>query len=104
MRDSRNAEWVFYNLTDKYESIQYSLEFIQFDENLKISNCYGNRWFYICDSFNDCIGIIDDQRGRMITMNCDKDIEKSLLKLYDLSDEDSYKAYGVSKCEERFIL
>lgn len=104
MRDLRNSEWVFYVLSDTYESLQDSLEFRQFDKNLKISNCYGNRWFFICDNFNYCIGIIDDQTGRMITMNYDKDIEKSLLKLYDLSDEDSYKAYGFSKCEERFTL
>lgn len=104
MRDLRNSEWVFYKLTDEYESIQHSLEFIRFDVNLKISNCYGNRWFYICDNSNECIGIIDDQTGRMITMNYCKDIEKSLLKLYELSDFDSYNRYGFSKCEERIKL
>lgn len=104
MRDLRNSEWVFYKLADEYESLQGSLKFRKFDENLKISNCYNNRWFYICDNSNDCIGVIDDQTGRMITMNYCKDIEKSLSKLYDLSDYDSYNRYGFSKCEERFIL
>lgn len=104
MRDSRNSEWVFWKLTDEYENLQGSLEFRRFDENLKISNCYGNRWLYICNNTNDCIGIIDDQTGRMITMNYNSDIEKSLLKLYDLPDEESYKKYDFSKCEERFRL
>lgn len=104
MRDLRNSEWVFYKLSDEYERMRDSLEFRRFDENLKISNCYGNRWFYICDNSNDCIGVIDDQTGRMITMNYDSDIEKSLLKLYNLSDNKSYKKYGFSKCEERYTL
>ena len=102
MRDLRNSEWVFYVLRDTYESLQDSLEFREFDENLKISNCYGNRWFYICDNSNHCIGIIDDQTGRMITANYFNDIDKSLLKLYALSDNESYKKYGFSKCEEWF--
>lgn len=100
MRDTRNLECVFYTLTDVYGIIQDSLEFSQFDKNLKISNCYGNRWFYICDNSNYCIGIIDDQTGRMITVNYSNDIDKSLLKLYALSDNESYKKYGFSKCEE----
>lgn len=100
MRDLRNSEWVFYVLIDTYESLQDSLEFRQFDKNLKISNCYGNRWFYICDNSNYCIGIIDDQTGRMMTVNYSNDIDKSLLKLYALSDNESYKKYGFSKCEE----
>lgn len=104
MRDLRNSEWVFYVLRDTYESLQDSLEFRQFDKNLKISNCYGNRWFFICDNSNHCIGIIDDQTGRMITANYSNDIDKSLLKLYALSDNESYKKYDFSKCEEWFEL
>lgn len=100
MRDLRNLEWVFYKLADEYESLLGSLKFRRFDDNLKISNCYGNRWFYICDNSNDCIGIIDDQVGRMITMNYSIDIDKSLLMLYALSDNESYNKYGFSKCEE----
>ena len=104
MRDLRNSEHVFYCATDVYLFIQDSLEFRRFDENLRISNCYNNRWFYICDNSNVCIGAIDDQTGRMITMNYSNDIDKSLLKLYALSDNESYNKYGFSKCEEWFEL
>lgn len=104
MKVLRNSEWVFYKLTDEYESLQGSLKFRRFDDNLKISNCYGNRWFYICNNSDDCIGIIDDQTGRMITMNYSNDIDKSLLMLYALSDNESYNKYGFSKCEEWFEL
>ena len=97
MRDLRNLEWVFYKLADEYESLRDSLEFRRFDYNLKISNCYNNRWFYICDNSNDCIGIIDDQTGRMITRNYSNYIDKALLNLYALSDNESYKKYGFFK-------
>ena len=104
MRDLRNAEWVYWKLCDEYEDVKDSLNFKVFDGCIKVSSCYKNRWFYIIDNSNDYIGIIDDQTGRIITMNDDRNIEISLLKLYDLSDKDSYKYFGFSKCEERCIL
>lgn len=75
---------------------------------IRVSECFKNRWFIIGTCNITCgssiIGIIDDQEGVFISFTSNVECLTVMKKMYGLSDDVSYEAYGYSKCDSFVLL
>lgn len=76
----------------------------QFNQkNCYVSQCLLNRYFLV-KSYNTIVAIIDDQKGDLYELNkYSRTTSKQITQLFNLPDIISYKKYGFSKLENRYL-
>ena len=73
-------------------------------KNCYVSNCIKNR-FFVVKSYNTIVAVIDDQLGFLYELGkWSPTTSKQVTQLYNMSDTESYKTFGFSKLEHRFLV
>ena len=69
-----------------------------------VSDCIGNRYFLV-KSYSTIVAIIDDQTGELFELGkWSVTTSKQVTQLYNLSDTESYRKFGFSKLEKRYLV
>ena len=69
-----------------------------------VSSCIHNRYFLV-KSYSTIVAVIDDQNGELFELGkWSVTTSKQVTQLYNLSDIESYKTFGFSKLEKRYLV
>lgn len=69
-----------------------------------VSDCIYNRYFLV-KSYSTIVAIIDDQTGELFELGkYSVTTSKQVTQLYRLSDIESYKKFGFSKLNKRYLV
>ena len=88
-----------------YEPRRFAEKWVRFgSKNMWVSNCIKNRYFLVI-SYNTLVAVIDDQQGELYELGkWSVTTSKQVTQLYNLSDVISYKTFGFSKLNARYLV
>ena len=87
-----------------YNPRNFADRWVQFgSKQCWVSNCINNRYFLVI-SYNTLVAVIDDQQGELYELGkWSVTTSKQITQLYNLSDYESYKKFGFSKLNSRYL-
>ena len=69
-----------------------------------VSDCIKNRYFLV-KSYSTIVAIIDDQNGELFELGkWSVTTSKQVTQLYNMSDIESYRTFGFSKLNNRYLV
>ncbi len=69
-----------------------------------VSDCISNRYFLV-KSYSTIVAVIDDQQGELYELGkWSVTTSKQVTQLYNLSDSESYRKFGFSKLNARYLV
>ena len=92
-------------LKERLNSAFYSTKWHMFGrKQCWVSDCINNRYFLV-KSYSTLVAIIDDQNGELFELGkWSVTTSKQVTQLYNLPDIISYKTFGFSKLNNRYLV